>query len=398
MASETTIISSFGDVQYGNQWLSPSASYHAFLVRNSNTVIWAERKNASTTSTGDDGYAEVIAEIWGGLGVYSHPNGVHPARRTDATAFTPVDDGGDYGATYYYFLKTPGASGTGDNAPMTPQRSMGAIVGSGLVHNSLGYLDVSVHHLYPIFRTRNSYSNNPLTNQTAWKRRVKFATQAEINAFSRQGTNPSKGGPGGPGSAGGTGGPGGLGAYYNGSVVAAGTSSGVAGVNLGNNGTPGNSGTTIRGIDMDHTTAEITTMATNMQYTKTWGTHKSGDGGRGGRGGTGGTGGSGGTGGILVEVGNLYNAAAASPGAAGGDGGDGGDGGRGGSGTNDSRWSGSDNYSQSKEDAALGVVGGVNGSGGSGGGSVVGGAAASAIGFVAEDLSGAIYTYTENTD
>ena len=61
-------------------------------------------------------------------------------------------------------------------------------------------------------------------------------------------------------------------------------------------------------------------------------------------------------------------------------------------------WSGSDNYSQSKEDAALGVVGGVNGSGGSGGGSVVGGAATNAIGFAPENLNGATYTYTEITN
>ena len=272
---------------------------------------------------------------------------------------------------------------------------MGNIVGGGLVHNSLGYLDLSIHYLYPIFRTRQSYSSATLTNANGWRKRVKFATQTEINAFSRQGSFPSKGGTGGPGGNGGTGGPGGLGAYYNGTVVAATTPTGGGGVDPGNNGNTGNTGTTIRGIDMDHTTAAITTMATNLEYTKTWGEHKSGSGGTGGRGGTGGTGGSGGTGGILVAVGNLYNAAAASPGGDGVIGGDGVTGDTGNTGADDTRWSGSDSYFQNKEAATVGVVGGVNGSGGSGGGGVVGGAAANAIGFVAEDLSGATYTYTE---
>lgn len=386
----------------------------------------------STTSGGDDGVREVVAEVWGNLDFYGgysnhyYYNGIYPARRTDAADSYHTDDGGTYGGSDHYMIRIPNfpyTNQSSDFAPLTPQRTMVKNVWyqlfpSYMSYSIFGAYGGRVTHmctmwLYPVFRTRAEYGTSaPIA--TTWRKYCRFATQTEINTFSRSGTHPSKGGNGGSGGTGGSGGKGGRGGYYDG--VKRDPDDGQPGVGGGvpGGGAEGNSGTTIRsgtqpsGWETNNNTAAITTDAVNLGYKKTWGNMTSGTGGTGSDGQSGGNGGKGGKGGeIYIQPGtsNLYNAAAPGTAASGstaqwdvtqispgwGD--------RGGMGGSDSRFSSgsssTDNYGETFQIATTGLNGGSGGVGGDGGGGGGKGAAADAIGFSATTQP---YTYTESTD
>jgi hypothetical protein len=378
----------------------------------------------STTSGGDDGVREVVAEVWGDLDFYGgfsthyYYNGIYPARKTDAAAEYHTDDGGTYGGSDHYMIRIPNQTyNNADYAPLTPQRTMAKIVWSQALplYVSLynfgapgGFaFEMCTMWLYPVFRTRADYGTSYPTANT-WKKYCRFATQTEINTFSRTGTHPSKGGDGGSGGNGGSGGKGGKGGYYDGVKRDPDDGDGGVGGSGPGSGTNGNSGTTIRsgtqpsGWETNNNTAAITTDAVNLGYKKTWGSMTSGYGGTGVNGGSGGDGGTGGRGGqisLQANTSNLYNAAPPGAAAGGTGGSDANGGSRGNTGSTDSRFvsytHSQDNYGETFQPAAHGADGGSGGSGGDGGNAGATGAAANAIGFLATEQA---YTYTESTN
>jgi hypothetical protein len=372
-----------------------------------------------TTSSGTDGVREVTAEIWGTSQGDWYYNGVYPARKGSwQYAQYTTDDGGTYGGTIYYMIRIPDWPYTNNAfAPMTPQRTMYMNVGREVlpwyIAQNMGFNNgyaavnyIATMWLYPVYRTKKSYQSGAPSAST-WKKYCRFATQAEINTHAEQGTNPSKGGNGGNGGHGGLGGRGGRGGYWNGSKQAPESyEQGFWPTVLAGSATEGKSGATIRSgtqpSGWEVNGSAITTDATNLQHTKTWGTMTSGAGGAGSGGGPGGRGGSGGTGGELVLANNqtkLYNAAAPSAASNGAVGVTPGNGVHGGVGTNDSRFTSYsttvDDYGETFQVAAVGPDGGSGGTGGDGGDAGATGSAVDAIGFLATDQA---YTYTESTN